>query len=252
MRVKRTNFWAIALLMAFLGFTSSAQAQRANVEETEQEVNAIKYKGQSLLIQLDTKTVEKAWAAYLKEKSGGAVKGPSLLPTAKGQATKGIYTVEQGKIDTITSNNIRIVSKIEGTREGTRVWWTFDMGNAYLSKKETAKEWGAAEALLQRFARNLYLQDVQQQISDAEKVVANTQAEADRVVRQADDLKSKVAKNQQKKLDLEAALAANAQELEQLNKDIENNLAQQKAAQKEVEKMRHAVELVKGKLDKVK
>ncbi|AKQ47424.1 hypothetical protein TH63_01715 [Rufibacter radiotolerans] len=239
------------MLVAFFGLTSVARAQRAAVEETEQEINGIKHKGQRLLIQLDPKTVEKAWAGYLKEKSGGAVKGPSMLPTAKAQASKGIYTVEQGRIDTITSNPVRIVSKVEGTREGTQVWWTFDMGNAYLTKKETAKEWAAAEALLQQFARNLYIQDVRQQIADAEKVVVNTQADADRVVRQADELKNKIARNQQKKLDLEAALAANAQELEQLNKDVAQNLKQQQEAQKEVEKMRHAVELVKGKLEKI-
>ncbi|WP_192823365.1 DNA repair ATPase [Rufibacter sp. LB8] len=226
-------------------------APRSVVEETEVEINGITRKGQRILIQLDSKLVEKAWSGYLKDKSGGTVKGPSLLPTPKGQATKGIYTVEKAKIDTITANPMRIMSKVEGTQDGTVVWWTMDMGNAYLSKKETRKEWERGEAMLQQFARQVYKQDVNQQIADAEKVLVNSQSEADRVVRQADEIKNKIAKNQQKKLELEAALVANAQELEQLNRDVETNLKQQEAAKQEVENMRRAVEIVKGKMDKI-
>jgi hypothetical protein len=251
MKCKRTHVLAVTFLLLFWGMATQSWAQRSAVEETEVEINGITRKGQRILIQLDSKLVEKAWSGYLKEKSGGTVKGPSLLPTAKGLATKGIYTVEKAKIDTITSNPMRIMSKVEGTQDGTMVWWTLDMGNAYLSQKETKKEWERSEAMLQQFARQVYKQDVTQQISDAEKAVANSQAEAERVVRQAEDIQNKIAKNQQKKLDLEAALVANNQELEQLNREVETNLKQQEAAKLEVENMRRAVEIVKAKMDKI-
>ncbi|MBA9076770.1 DNA repair ATPase [Rufibacter quisquiliarum] len=251
MKVKRTHVKAALLLLVLWGAVSTAWAQRSTVDEAEVEINGITRKGQRIMIQLDSKLVEKAWSSYLKEKSGGTVKGPSILPTPKAQASKGIYTVEKAKIDTITSNPMRIMSKVEGSEQGTMVWWTLDMGNAYLSKKETQKEWERGEAMLQQFARNVYKQDVNNQISDAEKVLANSQSEADRVARQAEEIQNKIAKNQQKKLELEAALVANAQELEQLNRDVETNLKQQEAAKQEVENMRKAVEIVKAKMDKI-
>ncbi|MFC6998376.1 hypothetical protein [Rufibacter roseus] len=251
MKGKRTHVLAAALLLMLWGMATTGWAQRSTVDETEVEINGITRKGQRILIQLDSKLVEKAWSNYLRDKSGGSVKGPSILPTAKAQALKGVYTVEKAQIDTITKNPMRIMSKVEGTQEGTMVWWTFDMGNAYLSKANTTKEWERSEAMLQQFARSVYIQDVQQQIADAEKVLQNSQTEAERVVKQATDIQDKIAKNQQKKQELEAALVANAKELEQLNRDVENNLKQQEAAKQEVENMRKAVEIVKAKMQKI-
>ncbi|RNI32963.1 DNA repair ATPase [Rufibacter immobilis] len=252
MKGNYTKIIAGLALLIFLGVSASAWAQSPQVEEIEVEVNGITRKGQRIMVPSDSKAVEKAWASYLKEKSGGAVKGPSLLPTPKALASKGIYTVESGKMDTISSKPLRIVSKVEAAQGGTMVWWSLDMGNAYVSKKETAQEWARAEALLQQFARSMYLQDIQQQVADAEKVVVNSQLEEDRVVRQANEIQTRIAKNHQRKLELEAALVANAQELEQLNKEVETNLKQQEAARLQVQNMRRAVELVKAKADKVK
>ncbi len=229
----------------------TAWAQRSTVEEAELEVNGITRKGQRIMIQLDSKVVEKAWAAYLKETSGGVVKAPSLLPLPKAQAGKGIYTVESGKIDTISRNPIRIVSKVEPTSKGSMVWWSIDMGNAYLNQKETPREWASGVALLQQFARNLYKEDILQQINEAQNVVVNSQNKSDLVVRQANEIQARISKNQQRKLELEAALVANAQELEQLKKEVENNLKQQEAAKAEIENMRRAAEIVKAKLDKI-
>ncbi|RNI25998.1 DNA repair ATPase [Rufibacter latericius] len=251
MKGTRTRVVAVAWLLMFWGMATSALAQRATVEETDMEINGVSRKGQRLMIQLDSKVVEKAWPIYLKEKSGGVVKGPSMLPTAKAQAGKGIYTVEKGKIDTISGNALRIISKVEATPKGTLLWWSLDMGNAYLNKKVTPAEWARSAAFLQQFARNLYKQDVQLQITDAEKVVVNTQAKADLVVREANEIQTRISKNQQKKQELEAALAANAKELEQLNKEAEANLKLQAANKKEIESMRHAVEIVKAKMDKI-
>ncbi len=251
MEGKRTRELTVVLLLLFWGMATAAWAQRSAVEETEVEVNGISRKGQRIMIQLDSKVVEKAWATFLKEKSGGVVKGPSILPTAKAQAGKGIYAVEKAQLDSISRNPLRIVSKVEAGEKGTLLWWSLDMGNAYLGKKETPREWTNGAAILQQFARNLYKQDIQTQIHDAEKVVVNTQAKADLVVREANEIQTRITKNQQRKLELEAALSATAKELEQLQKDVQNNLKQQETNKKELENMRHAVEIVKAKMDKI-
>lgn len=247
---KYTHLKAVLLLVVLWGVSQTSWAQRSSaVEETEVEINGISRKGQRILIQLDSKIVEKAWATYLRDYSGGTVKGPSILPAAltKSQAGKGIYLVEKAKMDTISSNPMRLMSKVEGSDQGTMVWWTFDMGNAYLNKQQTPQEWERSKALLLQFAKQVYAQDVDVQIADAEKVLQNSQLESDRVIRQANEIQAKIAKNEQRKLELEAALVANAQELELLKKEVEANLKQQEAAKKEVDNMRKAVDLVKAK-----
>ena len=240
MKSKRMKAVAAILLLALWGMATTGWAQRSAVTQTEEEISGVTRQGQRIMLQLDSKVVEKAWENFLKEKTGGAVKGPSFLPLSK--TPKGVYTVENARLDTISSNPMRIVSKVDGTKDGTMVWWSMDLGNAYLSQENTAQEWERSEAMLQQFARNLYRQDVQQQIADAEKALAYSQSEADKVVKQAEDLKNKIAKNQQKKQELEAALVTNAKDLEQLNRDVETNAKQQEAAQQSVSNMRQAVE----------
>ncbi|HSZ71858.1 MAG TPA: hypothetical protein VK750_04225, partial [Cytophagaceae bacterium] len=58
-----------------------------------------------------------------------------------------------------------------------------------------------------------------------------------------------ISKNGQEKSKLEQQLKDNAAELQQLNKDVENNKGDQKAAGEEVVKMQKALEVVKAKLN---
>src|SRR5690606_30161833 len=107
-------------------FTLSGFTQKTVVVETEQTINGIPRKGQQISIQLDAKLVEKAWENYLKDKVGKLTSKNILT------SNKGIYTIEQGKIEAIASTPLRIVSKVDVTEGGTLVWWSLDLGSAYV------------------------------------------------------------------------------------------------------------------------
>lgn len=235
---------SVFLLFANLCLCTLAYAQQFQVTESELEIKGVPRKGQRILIQLDSKEVEKAWENHLREKVGKIVM-PIALP--KNQVAKGVSVLEKARIDTISPTPLRIISKVEATEEGTAVWWTLDLGHTYVSREATPRQYAAAEGFLQHFARKVYRQDMQQQVAEAEKVLQHAQQEQNQVVRHADELKRNLDRNAQRKQELEAELARNAKELTQFQAEVENNQKQQQAAREEVENLKKAVEVVKAK-----
>jgi hypothetical protein len=227
---------SFSLLVAFLSISLLAFGQKSVVSESEMKINGIPRTGQRVNIQLDTKTIEKAWAGLLKDKVG------------KVTSSKGVYTIENAKIESISKTPVRIISAVESTKEGTNVWWSIDLGNAYVSKDQTSKEYKAAAEYLKEFAREMYRQDVARQVADAEKVLAAAEMEHNRVIKSASDIQRSIEKNKSRKAELEAELARNNDELIKLNKDVETNLKAQEAARKEVDNMKKSVQVVKDKV----
>jgi len=242
------RFKASVLFFACVFITNFASAQQFQILETEIDIKGVPRKGQQLLVQLDKKVVEKAWENHLREKAGKIV-SPITLP--KNQIAKGVSVLEKAKIDSISPAPMRIISKVENTPDGTTVWWTLDLGNAYVSKEDTPQQYAAAETFLKDFARKIYSDDIRQQVAEAEKAWQSAQNEHNRVVKQADDLNRNLDRNAARKQELEAELARNVKEHEQITAAIANNLKQQEATQKEVEKMQKAVGVVKAKVGKL-
>lgn len=230
-------------------FSYNGWGQQLPITESEIEIKGIPRKGQQILVELDSKVVAKAWENYLREKTGKAG-SPISLP--KSQAGKGVLILEKVKIDTISSAPLRIISKVNATPDGTLVWWTLDLGNAYVSKEGTPQSYTAAGNFLKDFARKVYAEDILRQVADAEKVLHNALNEQERVTRQAEDLKKSLDRNAARKLELEAELTRNAKEHEQFTTDIQNNLKKQEAARHEVENMKKAVEVVQNRLNELK
>jgi len=239
---------AFLLFFACAFISTFAAAQQFQISESEIDIKGVPRKGQQLLVQLDKKVVKKAWENHLREKAGKIV-SPITLP--KNQLSKGVSVIEKAKIDSISPAPMRIISKVEDTPAGTTVWWTLDLGNAYVSKDGTPQQYAAAETFLKDFARKIYSDDIKQQVTEAEKAWQNAQNEHNRVVKQVDDLNKNLDRNAARKRELEVELERNVKEHEQITADIANNLKQQEAAQKEVENMQKAVEVIKAKTDKL-
>ncbi|MEJ8758141.1 DNA repair ATPase [Pontibacter sp. H259] len=217
-------------------------AQSGRVEEKEQNVNGVNRRGQQLTVQLDTELVEKLWKTQLTNKAG----------KLKVKYNKGVYTMDGVVLDTITNNPMRIISTVNTTPEGSQVWWSLDMGVAYVDKSATPKEYAAAEGYLLAFARKAYREDIFRQINQAEEVLKATKLEQDRVVKQANDIQASIEKNNQRKLQLEAELVKNAEDLKTLQQNVQNNLKQQEASKQQVLEMEKAVESARAKLNNVK
>ena len=191
-------------------------------------------------MQLDSRRVETAWVKQLNDKFGSKLKN-----------NKGVLTLEGVVIDEIAPNPIRVISKVDATPTGTTVWWSIDLGNAYLGKEATPVQWKSAEKYLKDFARMMYREDLASQITDAEKSLVNSQNNHSAVIAKQDAIKKDIDKNKSRKLEIQQMLASNAAELQQLNNLIDANLKEQEAARADIVNMRIALESVKERINKI-
>ena len=223
-----------------LVLTCTGYAQKSPVDETDMAIKGIPRKGQRVTMQLDNKRVEDAWSKQLSERFGNKLK-----------ADKGIYTMDGVVIDEITKTPIRVISKVDPTPTGTSVWWSIDLGNAYLSKEATPTQWATSEEYLKNFARMLYRQDLAIQMQEAERALLNSQNNHNLIIAKQDDIKKDIEKNKLKKADIQQQLAQNAAEMLQLNNTVDMNLKEQEAARADIVNMRIALEAVKERMNKI-
>ena len=191
-------------------------------------------------MQLDSRRVEVAWLKQLTDKFGGKVKN-----------NKGVLTLDGVVIEEIAPNPIRVISKVDASPTGTTVWWSIDLGNAYLGKEATPVQWKSAEKYLKDFARMMYREDLASQITDAEKALVNSQNNHSAVIEKQNSIKKDIDKNKARKLEIQQMLASNAAELQQLNNLIDANLKEQEAARADIVNMRIALESVKERINKI-
>ena len=191
-------------------------------------------------MQLDSRRVEAAWMKQLSDKFGSKVKN-----------NKGVLTMDGVVIDEIAPNPIRVISKVDASPTGTTVWWSIDLGNAYLGKEATPVQWKSAEKYLKDFARMMYREDLASQITDAEKSLVNSQNNHSAVIAKQETIKKDIDKNKARKLEIQQMLASNAAELQQLNNLIDLNLKEQEAARADIVNMRIALESVKERINKI-
>ncbi|MGI4738281.1 MAG: hypothetical protein ACRYG7_24190 [Janthinobacterium lividum] len=215
-------------------------AQRSPVDEADQNINNIPRKGQRVSMQLDNKRVETAWIKQLNDQFPGKVKN-----------NKGTITMDGVTITSISPTPVRVISRVEALPTGTGVWWSIDLGNAYLGQASTPTQWKAGEKYLKEFARAMYREDLVAQITDAEKALVTSQNNHTAVIAKADAVKREIEKNKARKLEIQQQLAANAAELQQLNNQVDSNLKEQEAARADIVSMRVALDAVKDRMNKL-
>ena len=230
------------ILLVFLLLLGAlhVSAQRSPVDEADQNINNIPRKGQRVSLQLDNKRVETSWIKQLNDQFPGKVKN-----------NKGIITMDGVTIPDISPTPIRVISRVDALPTGTGVWWSIDLGNAYLGQASTPTQWKSAEKYLKDFARSMYREDLVAQITDAEKALVNSQNNHMAVIAKQDAIKKEIEKNKARKLEIQQMLAANAAELQQFNNQIDTNLKEQEAARADIVNMRVALEAVKERMSKI-
>ena len=215
-------------------------AQRSPVDEADQNINNIPRKGQRVSMQLDNKRVEIAWLKQLNDQFPGKVKN-----------NKGTITMDGVTITDISPTPVRVISRVDALPTGTGVWWSIDLGNAYLGQAATPAQWKAGEKYLKDFARAMYREDLVAQITDAEKALVTSQNNHVAVIAKADAVKKEIEKNKARKLEIQQLLGANAAELQQLNNQVDSNLKEQEAARADIVNQRVALEAVKERMGKI-
>jgi hypothetical protein len=223
---------AFALLFSIYTFASG---QKIKVLESTENIEKIPRTGLSTIIELDDDEVEDEWKKQLKN-------------YGKVENSKGVYTVAIANVPSISSTPCRITSIVKSSGKGTQVWYSIDLGNSHVSSSGNSSAYKAAEKILNDFAVLCYRDDINAQIKDAEKALANSVKDQEKEVKEGQQLVSDVEKNKQEKIALEQKIKDNAAQAIQLQKDIVQNKTDQATAATEVEKMKKAVEVVKTKL----
>lgn len=234
--MKRSLLILLLVCLASLG----SYAQKSPVNEEDKSINNIPRKGQQVSMQLDSRRVETAWLKQLSEKFGSKLKN-----------AKGVLTLDGVVIEEIAPNPIRVISKVDATPTGTTVWWSIDLGNAYLGKDATPVQWKSAEKYLKDFARMMYREDLVSQIAEAERALVASQNSNIAVIEKQSSIKKDIDKNKLRKVEIQQQLAANAAELQQLNNLIDLNLKEQEASRSDIVNMRIALEAVKDRMNKI-
>ncbi|WP_310394002.1 hypothetical protein [Hymenobacter sp.] len=229
------------LILLFLCLaTLSGYAQKSPVDEADMSINNIPRKGQRVSMQLDNRRVEAAWLKQLGDKFGSKLKN-----------NKGVLSLDNVVIEEIAPNPVRVISKVDATPTGTTVWWSIDLGNAYLGKDATPVQWKSAEKYLKDFARMMYREDLVSQIAEAERALVSSQNNHMAVIEKSNTIKKDIEKNKLRKVEIQQLLAANAAELQQFNNLIDLNLKEQEAARGDIVNMRVALEAVKDRMNKI-
>lgn len=234
--MKRSVLILLLICLATLG----VYAQKSPVDEADMSINNIPRKGQRVSVQLDNRRVEAAWLKQLNDKFGSKLKN-----------NKGILSLDGVVIEEIAPNPIRVISKVDATPTGTTVWWSIDLGNAYLGRDATPTQWKSAEKYLKDFARMLYREDLASQIAESERALVASQNNHVAVIAKADAIKKDIERNKAKKVEIQQLLVANAAELQQFNNLIDLNLKEQEAARNDIVNMRISLEAVKDRLNKI-
>ena len=220
--------------------TLGVSAQKSPVSEEDKSINNIPRKGQQVSMQLDSRRVEAAWLKQLSEKFGGKLKN-----------AKGVLTMDGVVIEEIAPTPIRVISKVDASPTGTTVWWSIDLGNAYLAKEATPVQWKSAEKYLKDFARMMYREDLVSQITEAERALVSSQNSHMAVIEKQNTIKKDIEKNKARKMEIQQMLASNAAELQQYNNLIDLNLKEQEAARGDIVNMRISLESVKERMGKI-
>jgi len=225
------------LFLAFFLFSLSSFAQKITVQEGSELINSVNRTGLYTIVNLDDKTVEKAWAKRLKD-------------FGKPSSSKGAYTIPAAEVPGVTAKPGVVYSKvIKDKKGGVKIWWAIDLGSSFVSSDNNASQYRGASQILTDFAAACYRDDINEQIEEAEKALSKTVKDYEKEVKEGESLVRDVEHNKQEKASLEQRLADNATELTTLQNNIQQNKTDQQKAQQDVEKMKQAVEVVKSKLN---
>jgi hypothetical protein len=215
----------IFLLLFSVLFLSNIYSQNYNmsVDDHNGKVGKMHHAGVAIHIDLDKKEVKDEWKKELKK-------------MGKVDSESGVYLIESARIPSVSPQAVRVLSTVESTSKGTRIWVSINDGNGYV--KTGSVNHGKVKKFLQDFAKRMYRLDIERQVKDAQEAVATSKKSQEKVIHTGESLDKDLKENEEEKIKLET--------------DIEQNVKDQELAVQNVADMQKALELVQQKLEKMK
>lgn len=233
-------FFLLSLLFVF-----ELQAQTVTVEKEQELVNGVKVDiVRTTLLIADSRKVERQWSNFLKE-------------FGKVQSQDGMLVVEEAIINGISASvtstsDIKSFSRVTLKPEGTEIWWALQDGDQFIGPDHKSNKFERASNMLHQFGVDMYVNEINEDIGEADHVIDNAAREYDRLLRVSDNLDKRLEKNRYDRIKLEEKLVENANDSIQLKLQMQQNNTDQENALKEIEKLKQARESIRSKLEDVK
>ncbi|MES2388462.1 MAG: hypothetical protein V4543_10710 [Bacteroidota bacterium] len=230
------HFIKFILSAVFLFTAGIAGAQKVTVRAEESEIDKMQRKGMATTIELDKKTVERAWLHRFRE-------------LGKYESKSGIYTIKSQVVPAIAATPVTIISRVDADVKGTTIFWAIDLGSEYAAQGK--KEFEEAKKLLHEFAVQVYRDDLNRQIEEADKAVDGAVRQHDKLQESGLALMKQIERNQTDNLKLQQQMMININEKVQLKTDSAQNRLLQTTALEEIDKLRKISEEKKNKLSSI-
>ena len=222
------------LLVLLLVFPLTVLAQKISVVPEAREIEGVRRKGLSTVVEYDKKTVEKAWQRMLKTigKTDSWKSGAMVILAAN------VTAPEFQGADHVT--------RLDATSEGTKIFWSLGQKGEYAEPGSAGYE--RAKKAMTEFVKSLYRDDLNDQIEAAEKVVDVASRTHDKTVQMGEHLRRQLERNGQDQISLQKQLEEKRQEAERLKQELVQNKNDQEATLEEIRKVRKIAEDKKVKL----
>lgn len=210
--------------------TTSFFALQAQIKEAERAMSQGNNNAFIFSVpEADENLVADVWKEFVKDEIKGKVKYDRKSKE---------YFVDDADIKNIGQGNtfdIYAMPQQKGTEVDFIIW--FDLGGAYLSKKEHGDRYSGVESLMMKFGVAIQKEKVKRELDAQEKLLKDLENE----------LKKLANTNEKYHKIIEKA----KEEIAKAEADIQQNLKDQELAQEKIESQKQVVEDVKQKLNKI-
>lgn len=222
------------LLLALLLLPFAVHAQKTIIVPEARDIEGVRRKGMSVLVEYDRRTVEKAWNRMLKT-------------LGKPESWKsGAIVILAANVTSPDFAGADHVTRLDATTEGTKIFWSIGSKGEYAEPGSAGYE--RAKKALTEFCRGLYRDDLSEQIEAAEKVVDVASRTHDKTVQMGEHLRRQLERNAADQQALLKSLEEKKAESDRLRQEIIQNKTDQESALEEIRKVRKIAEDKKAKL----
>jgi hypothetical protein len=227
------NLGLVLLFQVFMLMTQPVLGQKVSVKAEEAEIDLMRRKGLATTIELDRKTVEKAWLKKLKE-------------LGKTENKNGVITLRSVLVPAISEHPVTIFSRLDSDTKGTTVFYAIDLGTEYAAPG--SKEFDEAKKYLHEFSVQVYREDLNIQIVEADKAVETAVKTHDKLMDDGLSITKQIENNLSEKRKINEKLQQNTAEMFRIKADSVSNKLQQSNALDEINRLRKVTEEKKNKL----
>jgi len=225
------------LLGLFMLMALGAFAQKIKILEENVNVEKILVQGYFVVVDLDVADMQKAWKKQLKT-YGKVSNEPNYS------------IISKANVPSFLNGSMVVYSKTTESPNGLKIWMSVAHGNS-VSEVEQVKSEEQARTILHDFAATSYINNINEQIKDAETALVVASRNEEKAVKKSEYIDKQISKNGEEKLLLEERLKKNGEDLILFKKQKVENAEDKKKAAEEVERMKKAAELVKLKLKEI-